>query len=87
MITSDTDLNVYRLVFPSEMAAPIVNRFNLKSDTSGKVPAAFIPMQRMGNDQDMAGTILYLISKSGAYCNGLVLVIDGGRLLKFPSLY
>ncbi|KAL6696462.1 hypothetical protein J3F84DRAFT_370123 [Trichoderma pleuroticola] len=74
-------------LFPSEMAAPIVNRFNENSDTPGKVPAQFIPLQRMGNDQDMAGTILYLISKSGAYCNGLVIVIDGGRLLRFPSSY
>ncbi|PNP37393.1 hypothetical protein TGAMA5MH_10692 [Trichoderma gamsii] len=74
-------------LFPSEMAAPIVNSFNEKSDTPGKVPAQFIPLQRMGNDQDMAGTILYLISRSGAYCNGLVIVIDGGRLLRFPSLY
>jgi NAD(P)-dependent dehydrogenase (short-subunit alcohol dehydrogenase family) len=69
------------------MAAPIVNRFNESSDTPGRVPAQFIPLQRMGNDQDMAGTILYLISKAGAYCNGLVIVIDGGRLLRFPSLY
>jgi NAD(P)-dependent dehydrogenase (short-subunit alcohol dehydrogenase family) len=75
-----------RLVFPSELAAPILSRIE-NPDTPGKVSSQIIPLQRVGNDQDMAGTILYLISKSGAYCNGVVIVIDGGRLLKFPSLY
>lgn len=28
----------------------------------------------------MAGSLLYLAGKSGSYCNGMILVVDGGRL-------
>lgn len=44
-----------------------------------------IPLQRMGDEQDMAGTLLYLASRAGGYANGSVVTIDGGRLSKFPS--
>ena len=35
----------------------------------------------------VAGTILGLVSKAGAYYNGVVLVTDGGRLGQLPSTY
>lgn len=41
----------------------------------------------MGDAQDMAGTVLYLVSRAGAYLNGNVTVLDGGRLGTFPSTY
>ncbi|KFY97074.1 hypothetical protein V500_02215 [Pseudogymnoascus sp. VKM F-4518 (FW-2643)] len=46
-----------------------------------------LPGKRLGNDQDLAGTTLYLCSKAGAYLNGLALVIDGGSLSVRPSSY
>jgi NAD(P)-dependent dehydrogenase (short-subunit alcohol dehydrogenase family) len=50
-------------------------------------PASVIPEQRMGDQQDIAGAILYLASRAGAYCNGNVLVTDGGRLSLTPASY
>ncbi|KAL1839261.1 hypothetical protein VTJ49DRAFT_1698 [Mycothermus thermophilus] len=47
----------------------------------------FQPSQRFGGDEEMAGTILYLVSRAGAYCNGSVMVMDGGRLGVMPSSY
>ena len=35
----------------------------------------------------MAGTILYLVSNAAGYCNGLVLVIDGGFLANHAGTY
>lgn len=36
--------------------------------------------------QDIAGTILYLVSRAGWYVNGIVLFIDGGTLsVRGPS--
>lgn len=48
---------------------------------------SFIPAQRVGDEEDMAGTILYLVSKAGAFCNGTVVMVDGGRLAVLPSSY
>jgi len=44
-----------------------------------------VPVGRMGDEIDMAGQILYLASRAGAYCNGNTIVVDGGRLGTFPS--
>lgn len=44
-----------------------------------------VPVGRMGDELDMAGQILYLVSRAGAYLNGNTIVADGGRLGRFPS--
>ena len=75
-------------VFPSEMSAPIVEAAGGSiSGEGGLIPVdkSVVPLGRMGDDQDMAGQILYLASKAGSYCNGTIIVIDGGRLTTFPS--
>lgn len=46
-----------------------------------------IPATRTGDEQDMAGVILWLTSRAGAYINGAVVVTDGGRLGVVPSSY
>ena len=46
-----------------------------------------IPVERVGTDEDMAGSILYLTSRAGAYCDGNVLIIDGGLLSLVPATY
>ncbi|RNJ56204.1 hypothetical protein D7B24_007587 [Verticillium nonalfalfae] len=71
-------------LFPSEMAAPIVK---LYTGDGQDIPKAMIPMQRMGDEQDMAGVLLFLASRAGAYCNGAVIKVDGGRLENFPSTW
>ncbi|VUC34301.1 unnamed protein product [Clonostachys rosea] len=72
-------------LFPSEMSEPIVNLYSDGSGGPGALPNAMVPLGRMGTSQDMGGTLLYLASRAGAYCNGTVIVIDGGRLGTFPS--
>lgn len=71
------------LVFPSEMSAPIAKLYS----ADGSVPKEMVPMQRMGDTQDMAGVMLYLASRAGAYCNGSVITVDGGRLGNFPTTW
>ncbi|KAI0022832.1 NAD(P)-binding protein [Xylariomycetidae sp. FL0641] len=67
-------------IYPSEMSTPILQRHgNMVSDQ--------IPLKRTGDEKDMTGTILYLASRAGAYCNGAVIVSDGGRLTMFPSTF
>jgi len=66
-------------LFPSELAAPIIGNGVFGKDR--------IPAERCGTEEDMAGTILYLTSRAGAYCNGNALIVDGGRLSIMPSSY
>ncbi|KAK0742537.1 hypothetical protein B0T21DRAFT_400236 [Apiosordaria backusii] len=74
-------------LFPSEMAAPIVEAAGGSMNGGGLIPLdrSVVPVGRMGDEKDMAGQILYLASRAGAYCNGNVVLIDGGRLGTFPS--
>lgn len=39
------------------------------------------PAGRAGNEEDMVGTALWLISKGGSFVDGKVIRVEGGRLL------
>ncbi len=54
---------------------------------NGEFPKSKLPAQRPGTVEDMAGVVLFLTSRAGAYCNGNVLLTDGGRLSVMPSTY
>ncbi len=53
----------------------------------GVWPKEFMPLQRPGTIEDIAGTVLFLTSRAGAYLNGNVLLTDGGRLSVQPATY
>jgi NAD(P)-dependent dehydrogenase (short-subunit alcohol dehydrogenase family) len=36
------------------------------------------PLRRIGAAADMAGAVIYLASRAGAYVNGTVIPVDGG---------
>ncbi len=70
------------------MAAPIVQAAGGSLVGDGPIPLdpSIVPLGRMGDDSDMAGQILYLASRAGAYLNGNTIIVDGGRLGTFPSV-
>lgn len=41
--------------------------------------AASAPLRRIGRPDDMAGVVVYLTSRAGAYVTGAVIPVDGGR--------
>ncbi|PFH54038.1 hypothetical protein AMATHDRAFT_136157 [Amanita thiersii Skay4041] len=70
-------------VWPSEMTtnpAP-----GVKLDPH--VLASTVPLRRVGTPEDMAGAILFLASRAGAYVNGSVWLVDGGRVGTVASTY
>ncbi|KAI0552181.1 short-chain dehydrogenase [Xylaria curta] len=71
--------------FMSEMAEPIIS--SRDPETEGIDHPDFMPARRFGTEEELAGTILYLASKAGAYCNGAIFNFDGGRLAVVPSTY
>jgi NAD(P)-dependent dehydrogenase (short-subunit alcohol dehydrogenase family) len=58
--------------FPSDMTTGIFGNTTSFEKIS--------PAGRAGKEEDIAGAVLYLATKAGAYLNGSVLVVDGGRL-------
>lgn len=74
-----------RIVFSSEMTNAVIAPRDPESETLDH--PNFMPARRFGTDEEMDGSILCLASRAGAYCNGLVLLNDGGRVAVIPSTY
>ncbi|KAI6355459.1 Short-chain dehydrogenase/reductase sat3 [Pyricularia grisea] len=72
-------------LFPSELASVLIGERN--PETENPDLPTFIPARKFGGDEEMGGTILYLASRAGSYCDGLILVVDGGRLAYTNSTY
>lgn len=72
-------------MFPSDIAQGLIG--DRDPSTEDHTDPRFIPAKRFGGDEEIAGTLLYLASRAGAYCNGSVLMMDGGRLAMMPSSY
>ncbi|KAJ9144956.1 NAD(P)-binding protein [Pleurostoma richardsiae] len=68
--------------YPSELTQDVI-----ESHKETGWSKAVIPEERPGEVQDMAGAVLFLVSRAGAYINGNVLVTDGGRLGVVPASY
>lgn len=73
------------IVFPSDLAAGMIGE--RKPEEEGPDDPRFIPARRFGGEEEMAGMILYLASRAGSFCNGLMLVADGGRLGVMEASY
>lgn len=72
------NINVNAVVpgfFPTKMTAHI-------RDDDGVDPAvlAQIPMRRLGKSDEIAGTVVFLASRAGAYITGAQIPVDGGAV-------
>lgn len=83
-------------MFPSEMTASDSDQGGLFEAKDGhmtkfvgarRVPYAYSPAERTGCEDELGGAILFLASKAGAYLNGEIMLIDGGRTSQFPATY
>ncbi|KAF8645151.1 hypothetical protein AX16_007979 [Volvariella volvacea WC 439] len=70
-------------VWPTEMTTSPTP--DIKLDPA--VLAETVPLRRVGTEEDMAGAVLFLASRAGAYVNGAVWLVDGGRVGSVASSY
>jgi NAD(P)-dependent dehydrogenase (short-subunit alcohol dehydrogenase family) len=63
-----TDQNRYLLIEPGSG----------KLTARGQVVIEHTPMQRFGKPEDLAGTVLWLVSPASAFVTGIVVPVDGG---------
>ena len=59
--------------FESKMMA-----YRLDDPDSRKMVEAGVPRRRIGSAEDIAGTVIFLASRAGAYTTGSVVPVDGG---------
>ena len=60
--------------FPSRRSAPV-----LEVHLDDFIAAT--PLRRIGRPDDMAGTVIYMASRAGAFLDGAVISLDGGLVL------
>ncbi|KAH7139053.1 hypothetical protein B0J11DRAFT_588693 [Dendryphion nanum] len=53
----------------------------------GSVSPDMIPLTRAATEEDAGGALLFMVSRAGAYCNGNILMSDGGRASIVPGTY
>ena len=56
--------------------------FALNDEAMRAAVEAEVPRKRIGTPEDVAGTVIYLASRAGAYITGTVIAIDGGMATK-----
>jgi NAD(P)-dependent dehydrogenase (short-subunit alcohol dehydrogenase family) len=59
--------------FPTKMTRYAISNERGRARTEATVPAG-----RVGRPEDMAGTILFLTGRAGAYVSGAIIPLDGG---------
>ena len=78
-------------MFPSDLSEHLFKQYIIDKSKSvtqeGVFSRAYQPAERAGSIEDMAGLTLYLASRGGAFVNGSVMLVDGGKLSTMPATY
>ena len=78
-------MHAYLLVRCTDMLLLVTER-SLNTPEKKEETASKVPLQRIGQPEDIAGVVLFLASPSSAYVNGATLAVDGGWLVSGHGL-
>ncbi|MDR3467407.1 MAG: SDR family oxidoreductase [Xanthobacteraceae bacterium] len=65
---------------------PFASDMNRAARDNADTVATRVPAGRIGSDEDMAGTAIYLASRAGDYVVGATIAVDGGIVYANPGL-
>jgi NAD(P)-dependent dehydrogenase (short-subunit alcohol dehydrogenase family) len=65
---------------------PFQSDMNRAARDNADVVATRVPAGRIGSDEDMAGTAIYLASRAGDYVVGATIAVDGGIVYANPGI-
>ena len=68
-----------RIVVTAIAPGPFASEMNRTARDHGEEVAKNTPLGRIGRDEDMAGTAIFLASKAGDYVVGDTIAVDGGH--------
>lgn len=78
-----------KIVVTAIAPGPFASEMNRAARDHADAIAQRVPLRRIGVDEDMAGTAVYLASRAGDYVVGVTIAVDGGIAyanLPFPSI-
>ena len=67
-----------RIVVTAIAPGPFASEMNRAARDQADAVAARTPLRRIGSDEDMAGTAIFLASRAGDYVVGDTIAVDGG---------
>ena len=67
-------------VCPGGVITPLIEKFTLPEGVTLEDLAKIMPLGRMGEPPEVAGTIAFLASDDATYINGAMIVVDGGMI-------
>jgi 2-deoxy-D-gluconate 3-dehydrogenase len=67
-----------RIVVTGIAPGPFASEMNRAARDHSEQVAARTPLRRIGEDEDMAGTAIFLASRAGDYVVGDTIAVDGG---------
>jgi NAD(P)-dependent dehydrogenase (short-subunit alcohol dehydrogenase family) len=65
-------------VCPGDTAPGMATYVGGRDDSSDPSMWILPPLARVGTGDDVAGAVAFFASKDGAFCNGAILLVDGG---------
>jgi meso-butanediol dehydrogenase/(S,S)-butanediol dehydrogenase/diacetyl reductase len=65
---------------PGGVETPLISQFQLPEGVNQAVLQRIMPLGRMGQPPEVAGTIAFLASDDATYINGATIVVDGGMI-------
>jgi 2-hydroxycyclohexanecarboxyl-CoA dehydrogenase len=69
---------ILNVVCPGPTDTPLFDNFRAASPSIGEALARAIPLRRLGEPDDYAGTIAFLLSDDAAYMTGQTISVSGG---------
>ena len=82
---------IFHSVFPSELADSLFKPYIIDSSKAlseeGVFSRSYQPAERAGSEEDVAGLMMYMTSRAGAFVSGSVMLVDGGKLAIMPATY